>query len=93
VLAVAQTDGFAAFENETSGLRLRFNAQIFPRTRRFEISHRRAVAPPVAREQLEVTNAFLIAAVEIVGAGNAEFLGTANDGLHQFAFFLDVRRP
>ena len=93
VLAITQAYGPAAVENETGRLGVGFDAQVLAAARRPEIGHRRAVAPAVAGEQLEVPDAFLVAAVEIGGAGNAELLGTANDGLHQLAFVLDVRRP
>src|SRR6185312_5913017 len=93
VLAIPQAHGPAAVENKARRLSVGFDAQVLARARRLEIGHRRAVAPAVSGEELEIADAFLVAAVEIGGAGNAEFLGGANDGLHQFASFLDVRRP
>ena len=87
VLAVTKAHRPVAVENDAGRLGIRFHAQVLPPARRLEIGHRRTVAPPVAREQLKITDAFLIAAVEVMGAGNAELLGAANDGLHQFASF------
>src|SRR6185437_7048289 len=49
--------------------------------------------PSIAREELEITNAFLIAGIEIVSPPNAKLVGAANDRLHQFALFRNVRGP
>src|SRR5262249_60734729 len=74
-------------------LRAGLDAQIGPVPGWPQIGNSRAVAPAIAREQLIVADAFLIAAVEVAGVGNAELAGATNDGLHQFVLFLDVGRP
>ena len=93
VLSIADTRRPAALENEACCMRAGFHSQIRAVTGGFEIGDGRTVAPTIAREQLKVTDALLIAAVEIVCAWNAELLRAANDGFHQFAFVLDIRRP
>ena len=93
VLPEAHAGRPASLHDEAGGLRIGFGLQIGPAFRRLEVSDRRTVAPAVAREQLKVADAFLIAAVEVVGPWHTQLLGAANDGLHQFALLLDIGGP
>ncbi len=69
------------------------DAEVRTRLGRAQIGDRRAAPEPVAREELVVAHPLLIAAVEIVGAADAEFPRALDDPLNELVLVADIGAP
>jgi hypothetical protein len=78
-------------EHDARRLRVRLDAQVRARSRRLQVADRGAAAPAVVGEELVVADAFLHAAVEVVGARHAELVRAGDDRLDQLVLLADVR--
>ena len=90
-LPVTHADGAGAVHDHAGGERIGLDAQVRATPRRVEVGFRGADPPALVRVQLEVAGAFLLRAVEVVGARHTDLLRAADEGLDQLVLRTDVR--
>ena len=72
------------------------NVEVLAAPCRAEIAHRRAAAAAVARGGLEIADALLVRAVEVLPAGQATFHAGPDEGFAEFVRFARIgngKRP